>query len=163
MTDRELAHLFLGVALVWMASLSLPMTTLSVSGSGARFLPRFAILQGLAARKISAGFRRGEFAELGSARLGPKFPAFATGAASAPVGNPSFASDQPGDLRSCGEASSTRARIIIQKMATPATMQGRRRPGMPPMGHSLEALIFRFELFFAFRLVFVGFAVIIPL
>ena len=59
-------------------------------------------------------------------------------------------------------ASSTRARIIIQKMAASATMQARRRPGMPPMRHSLEALIFRFELFFAFRLVFVGFAVVIP-
>jgi hypothetical protein len=39
--------------------------------------------QGLAGRKISARFRRSKFAELGSARLGPKFPALATGAASA--------------------------------------------------------------------------------
>jgi hypothetical protein len=31
----------------------------AVSGSGARFLPRFVIFQGLAARKISARFRRG--------------------------------------------------------------------------------------------------------
>jgi hypothetical protein len=58
------------VWIVWIASLSLAMTTssipiftddrrLSVSGSGARFLPRFSTFQGLAARKTSARFRRG--------------------------------------------------------------------------------------------------------
>jgi hypothetical protein len=46
----------------------------------------FVTFRGLAARKISARFRRGKLAELGSARIGPKFPALATGAASAPVG-----------------------------------------------------------------------------
>ena len=75
--------------LVWIASLSLAMTTssirLSVGRSGAKFLPRFVTFQGLAAGKTSERFRRGKFAELGSARLGPKFPALATGTVSAPV------------------------------------------------------------------------------
>jgi hypothetical protein len=129
-----------------------------------------------------SGFRRGKFPELGSARFGPKSRRSRPAPSARQSANPRFAADQPPpktlrphqrrdhtrrgradrDLRSRAEASSTRAGIIIQKMAASGTMQARRRPGMPPMGHRLEALIFRFELFFVFRLVFVGFAVVIP-
>src|ERR1700733_250006 len=62
----------------------------AVSASEARFLQRFVTFQGLAARKISARFRRSKFAELGppgSARDSRR----SRRAPPAPVGNPRFA------------------------------------------------------------------------
>jgi len=61
--------------LVWIASLSLAMTTssirVSVSGSGARFLPRFVTFQGLAARKI---FRTVSLRQIRRTRFRPARP-----------------------------------------------------------------------------------------
>jgi hypothetical protein len=66
-------------------------------------------------------------------------------------------------LKSRGETRSTRARVVIQKMTTPAATHAWRWSWIVPMGHSFEPMIFSFAaVIFVFRLSGLVFAVLVP-
>jgi hypothetical protein len=66
-------------------------------------------------------------------------------------------------LKSREETRSTRARVVIQKMTTPAATHAWRWPWIVPMGHSFEPMIFSFAaVIFVFRLLIPVLAVLVP-